>query len=102
MVGRFSTLYYWLQSTSLVTQKASQIFAVIRTEHIMKDVIDILEGLHVLYDPKDFELVPKEGKPLDVFPSLSEHNKKFLKQFLSADYDIANTLLALKAKPPYE
>jgi hypothetical protein len=101
MVGRFSTLYYWLHSISMVRQKAELISAVIRQEYIEKDLCDFFEELNIDLTPKDIETTPKYAKPVGRFPGLIQENKIFLRHFLSSEYEIVNYLLELSAKPPY-
>lgn len=102
MVGRFSTLYYWLNSTNVVRRKAGQICAVIRAEHMQNDLLHFFESLDISLDSNEFEETPMKAKPVNTFPPLNQNNMKFLKRFFSAEYEIANLLLALKGKPPYQ
>ena len=91
MLSRYSRLSYWFGSIQQLKKNKSKILNIIRTECIEEDLKKIYDVFGVTPEKNNWK---KNKKPESRYAQLTKTNKKFLKSYLSEEYQIYNYLLS--------
>ena len=100
MIGRFSTVSYWLKSKKVIDSRANDIIKLFRVEQLDDDLEEFSKHIGVtLFNLKNYKRY--ERPPNIKLTAINVKYLDFLHSFLDSEYDLVNHLRAAKGYDPY-